>query len=85
VNLPEVAFRFRDAVRATVQSLRQHSLVGAHHPSTNPHFQILRSWPVARFESIRIYYVVEEDTIRIIRILHGKRDVKRILGREQGL
>jgi plasmid stabilization system protein ParE len=53
VNVPEVAIRFREAVRNTVQSLRQHPLVGARHPSTNPHLQNLRSWPVVRFESIR--------------------------------
>jgi plasmid stabilization system protein ParE len=36
------------------------------------------------FEAIRIYYLLDEDTIRVIRILHGKRDVKRILEREGG-
>ena len=43
-----------------------------------------RSWPVAGFEAIRIYYLLDEDAIRVIRILHGKRDVKRILEREAG-
>jgi toxin ParE1/3/4 len=84
LKAPEVATRFRDAVRSTVQSLCQHPWVGAHHHSTNPHLQNLRAWPVARFEAIRIYYLVDEDSIRVIRILHGKRDVKRILQREQG-
>jgi fido (protein-threonine AMPylation protein) len=32
-----------------------------------------------RFEAIRIYYALEPDTMHIIHILHGKRDVKRIL------
>ena len=85
LNVPEVAIRFRDAVQRTVQSLRQHPLAGPHHPSSNPHLQNLRSWPVVGFEAIRIYYLVDEDAIRVIRILHGKRDVKRILEREQGL
>ena len=39
----------------------------------------LRSWPLVGFEAIRIYYPLEEDAIHIIRILHGKPDVKRIL------
>jgi plasmid stabilization system protein ParE len=42
----------------------------------------LRSWPVAGFEAIQIYYVPDEGAVRIIRILHGKRDVKSILERE---
>ncbi len=82
LNLPEVAVRFRDAVRRTVQSLRQHPLVGPHYHLSNLQLQNLRSWPVAGFEAIRIYYLLDEDTIRVIRILHGKRDVKRILERE---
>jgi len=42
------------------------------------------SCPVAGFEAIRIYYLLDEDAIRVIRILHGMRDVKRILEREAG-
>ena len=82
LNLPDLAVRFRTAVRQTVQSLPQHPLVGARDRSTNPQLQNLRTWPVAGFEAIRIYYLLDKDTIRVIRILHGKRDVKRILERE---
>jgi toxin ParE1/3/4 len=79
LNLPEVAVRFRDAVRRTVQSLSQHPLVGSHCRSSRPQLQNVRTWPVAGFEAIRIYYLLDEDTIRVIRILHGKRDIKQIL------
>lgn len=85
LNLAEVAIRFRDSVRRTVQALRQHPLVGARYRSSNPQFRNLRSWPVVGFEAIRIYYLLDDDTIRIIRILHGKRDVKHILERERNL
>jgi plasmid stabilization system protein ParE len=84
-NLPEVAVRFRTAVRQTVQSLQQHPLVGPRYLSRNPHLQNLRTWAVAGFEAIRIYYLLDEDTLHIIRILHGKRDVKRILEREEAI
>ena len=56
-------------------------LVGARYGSRKPELQNLRSWPVAGFEAIRIYYLPESDAIHVIRILHGKRDVKRILER----
>jgi toxin ParE1/3/4 len=82
INVPEVAVRFRDAVRRTVQSLRLHPLVGPRYSSSNPELQNLRSWPVTGFEAIRIYYLLEEEAIDILRILHGKRDVKRLLERE---
>jgi toxin ParE1/3/4 len=79
---PEIALRFREAVRRTVQSLSQNPLVGPRYSSSNLRIQNLRSWPVAGFEAIRIYYALEEDAMHIIRILHGKRDVRRILGNE---
>ena len=84
LNLPDIAVRFRDAVRRTVESLREHPFVGPRYGSTSPQLQNLRSWPVAGFEAIRIYYLLDEDANRVIRILHGKRDVKRILEREAG-
>jgi plasmid stabilization system protein ParE len=59
--------------------------MGAHHRSSNPQLQTLRTWAVAGFEAIRIYYLRDEGTIRVIRILHGKRDVKRILEGEKGV
>jgi hypothetical protein len=47
--------------------------------------QNLRSWPVAGFEAIRIYYLAAEDAIHVIRILHGKRDVKYTLEGENAI
>jgi toxin ParE1/3/4 len=83
LNLPEVAVRFRNAVRLTIQTLRQHSLMGSRYRSSDSQLQNLRTWPVAGFEAIRIYYLAEEDCICVIRILHGKRDIKRILENEE--
>ena len=81
-DAPEVAVRFREAVKRTIQSLAQNPHVGPKYSSSNPRIQNLRSWPVAGFEAIRIYYVLEKEAMHIIRILHGKRDVRRILERE---
>jgi toxin ParE1/3/4 len=81
-DAPEIAVRFREAVRRTIQSLSQNPDVGPRYSSNNPRLQHLRSWPVAGFEAIRIYYALEEDAMHIIRILHGKRDVRRILDNE---
>jgi plasmid stabilization system protein ParE len=79
---PEIALRFRKAVRRTIQSLGQNPHVGPRYSSGNPRLRNLRSWPVAGFEAIRIYYAIEADATHIIRILHGKRDVRRILQSE---
>ena len=84
LNVPDVAVRFRDAVRGTVQSLCQHPLAGHTILRATRIFKICAPG-LAGFEAIRIYYLVDEGAIRVIRILHGKRDVKRILEGEQGL
>jgi plasmid stabilization system protein ParE len=78
----EIAIRFREAVKHTIQSLSQNPHVGPRYFSGNPRLQHLRSWPVAGFEAIRIYYALEADAMHIIRILHGKRDVRGILENE---
>jgi len=79
---PQIAVRFREAVKRTIQSLSQNPHMGPRYSSSNPRLQDLRSWPVAGFEAIRIYYALDVDGLHIIRILHGKRDVKRILQSE---
>lgn len=40
LDLPEVALRFREAVRSAVQELRHHPRIGAHYHSSNPKFQL---------------------------------------------
>ena len=81
MSVPEAALRFRHAVRLTVASC-EHPLMAPCYPLRNPRLQNLRSWPVAGFDAVHIYYLPESDTLRIIRILHQKRDVRRILERD---
>ena len=81
-DLPEVAIRFRDAVRDTIEFLRQRPLVGARYRLGHSKFHNLRSWPVAGFEAIRIFYLADDNALHVVRVLHGKRDLKRFLERE---
>jgi plasmid stabilization system protein ParE len=81
-DTPEIAVRFLDAVRRTVESLRLHPRAGPRYLSRDPQIRNLRSWPVAGFEAIRIYYSVDAEVIDIVRLLHGKRDVRNILKSE---
>jgi toxin ParE1/3/4 len=81
--VPEIAVRFREAVKLTVASLREHPLIGPHYLLRNPQLRNLRSWPVVGFDAVRIYYIPESGKLRVIRILHQKRDVRRILERDR--
>ncbi len=83
LDLPEVASRFREAVRTTAEAIRERPRSAPPCGLHNPQLRNLRSWPVAGFERLRFYFLVDDETIRVIRILHGKRDVKGILEREE--
>jgi toxin ParE1/3/4 len=79
---PAVADRFLKAVRKTIQEIARCPLGGAPKHLTRDVLHGLRSWPVKDFEDIRIYYLPAEDAIGIIRLLHGRRDINRILQKE---
>jgi len=80
----EAAFRFVEAVEASVEQLLRMPNIGAPREHRNPALKGLRLWPVKEFEDFLIFYVVVADTVRVIRILHGKRDIDRILKKESG-
>ena len=55
---------------------------GSPKPLKNSSFSGLRFTAVQGFEDILIFYIVEPEALRIIRVLHGKRDIKKLLERE---
>lgn len=77
-----VAQRFMAAVQSSITRICQRPGIGAPKAIDNPRLAGLRSWPVAGFTAFRIYYLVSGKSIRIIRILHGKRDVNPMLQNE---
>jgi toxin ParE1/3/4 len=83
-DAPDAAFRFVEAVEASVEQLLRMPNMGAPRELRNPALKGLRLWPVKDFDEFFIFYVVAGDTVRVIRILHGKRDVDRILKKESG-
>jgi toxin ParE1/3/4 len=81
-DAPGTAFRFVDAVDESVQQLLLMPNMGVPRELRNPALNGLRVWPVKEFEEFLIFYVVQGDTVRVIRVLHGKRDLDRILKKE---
>ena len=79
----EAATRFLDAVDESVETVCVMPEMGAPKQFRNPVLAGLRSWPVKGFEDIRIYYAVQGDVLRVIRVLHGRRDIRKILEREK--
>ena len=64
----------------TAGELKGHPFMG---PVVRGSIPDLRSWPVKGFDVIRIYYLVVPGGIRVVRILHGGRNVRQILKLER--
>ena len=78
----DAADRFIDAVDDSIENLCRMPEMGASNQLSNPILAGLRSWAVKGFEDMRIYYVVQDNVLRVVRVLHGKRDINKILKRE---
>ena len=78
-DAPGAAVRFMESVDATVSKLAHQPRIGSPKKLKNPRLKGLRRWPVDGFEVIGIYYLLTDDVLRVIRVLHGKRDIARIL------
>lgn len=78
----EVAARFLEAAQESIRQLCVRPGMGSPRAFANPALDGLRSWPVQGFSAIRIYYVVAGKTLRVVRVLHGKRDIHALLENE---
>lgn len=83
-DAPATARRFLDAVESSIEMLCSMPGMGAPRRFENPMLEGLRSWPVSSFPAMRIYYIHAGDTLRVVRVLHGKRDVRSILEEDAG-
>jgi toxin ParE1/3/4 len=81
-DAPEAATRFLDAVDESIEAICRMPEIGAPKQFKNPVLAGLRSWAVKGFEDILIFYVVQPDALRVVRVLHGKRDLKKLLERK---
>ena len=79
---PEVAERFLSAVRRTMEGIIRTPQAGALKRLFRKALRGLRSWPVNGFEDLRVYYLAYEGGVRVVRVLHGKRDINSILKKE---
>jgi len=76
---PQVADRFLGSVRKTVDLIIRTPQGGAPKRLSRDALRGLRSCPSRVFEDVRVYYLACEGQIRVVRVLHGKRDVNNIL------
>lgn len=79
---PRAALRFLECAEATFWQLAAMPGLGSRYETDNPLYQDLRCFPITKFATRIIYYKPIADGIAVVRVLHGARDVDRVLGRE---
>jgi len=79
---PRAALRFLSAAEAIFRQLASMPGIGERYETDNPLFQDLRCFPIPKFPSHIVYYKSFPDGIVVIRVLHGARDIDRILGQK---
>jgi toxin ParE1/3/4 len=79
------AEKFLGEIQNAIEQVCKRPGVGTPKILDNPVFEGLRSWPVKSFPAIRIYYLTSEKTLRVIRVLHGKRDIDPLLEENNGV
>lgn len=78
----DAGIRFLTATEESFDRLAQMPYIGGERKFKNPALHGLRMWPVKGFEKFLIFYLVLEDTIDIVRVLHASRDLASILEEE---
>ncbi|PDT05844.1 plasmid stabilization protein [Rhizobium chutanense] len=78
----ELGLRFLSATEQSFTRLLGYPHSGTPKTFDNSNLTGVRSWPVSGFEDIRAYYLIESDVVMILRVLHGRRDVIGILGKD---
>lgn len=73
------AERFVSAATAAFHSLLELPNIGSRVSADDPRLAGLRRRRVPRFANYLIFYRVTEEAIQIIRVLHGARDIERLL------
>jgi toxin ParE1/3/4 len=76
---PRAALRFLRAARTTMDRLLAMPEMGSLYESDEPELADVRRFPVSRFRNYLIFYRPTTMGIEVLRILHGARDIERIL------
>ncbi len=71
------AIRVQSAILAACKRLSQRPLMGARHPDITP--LPVRFWPVSRFPNYIVVYLPDTRPLQVVAVLHGMRDVQRVL------
>lgn len=66
---------FLVAVEDSIDQIARFPKIGKKRDFQGKRFNNIRMWQVKKYENYLIFYQINEDTIEIIRVLHGSRDI----------
>src|SRR5215208_396087 len=76
--------RFYDAIAHDLLLLSANPRMGARRKARDPRLQEIRSWPVSGYRNYLVFYLAMDDGVDVVRVLHGARDVDRLIERGGG-
>lgn len=79
---PEIGHRFLIAARETFTLLASQPEMGWHPRLKHPDLASLRTFRISGFERMIVLYRPIADGVEILRVVHGSRDLVRLLNRE---
>src|SRR5580658_2201835 len=74
----DAANRVESAILAACNSLARHPMLGSRRAEITP--LPVRFWAVTRFPSYIVDYRPDTKPLQVVTVLHGKRDIKAVLG-----
>lgn len=77
-----VAEKFLKSIESAIAQVCRHPGIGVPKLLSSSKLTGLRSWPGRGFPEIHVYYLISEEMLRIVRVLHGKRDIDPLLEAE---
>lgn len=81
-NDPNAAERWLDAVNATIEEfIARHPFAGVKRDYGRPKLAGMRMKQVIGFAEYLIFYRISPGAVRIVRVLHGARDIPNVLER----
>jgi plasmid stabilization system protein ParE len=81
-GLADIARRFHAAVLNAIDALLAMPEAGPPKVINNSRLAGLRMWGVTGFDEFWVYYLVRPKLLTVVRVLHGKRDIRTILERQ---
>jgi len=79
----DAANRVESAIFAACSSLARHPLLGSRRAEITP--LPVRFWTVTRFPNYIVVYRPDTKPLQVMAVLHGKRDIKAIIGEAEVL